>query len=179
MVDLALKVVGVGSVGTLDLDRPDLGRDSADPLFFQIKEADASVLESFAGRSQHKSRSPGGRRSEADAGCQRHLPGLGPWRRHRERRDFYWRQLHDFKGSIPIEQRPALRASASTPALCGWTLARAHARSGDRMAIAAYLGKSDRFDQALAVVRAGRTPIKPNATTSASRPRSHWAPSKR
>ncbi len=115
----------------------------------QIKEAGPSSLEAFAGRSvyrQHGHRVVAGQRlmqaaSDIFLGWIR---GAAP-----ERRDFYWRQLHDFKGSIPIEQvRPA--GLALYASICGWTLARAHARSGDRMAIAAYLGKSDRFDQALA-----------------------------
>jgi uncharacterized protein (DUF2252 family) len=148
-VDLARKVVGVSSVGTVDLVVLMMGRDDGDPLILQIKEAGASSLEAFAGRSiyrHHGHRVVAGQRlmqaaSDIFLGWIR---GAAP-----DQRDFYWRQLRDFKGSVPMEQvRPA--GLAVYAAICGWTLARAHARSGDRMAIAAYLGKSDRFDQALA-----------------------------
>ena len=148
-VDLAFKVVGVGSVGTRDLVVLLMGRDDGDPLILQLKEAGPSVLEPWAGRSRysnHGHRVVAGQRlmqaaSDIFLGWVR---GGGA-----QRRDLYWRQLHDMKAAIPAEQvRPAgLELYAG---LCGWTLARAHARSGDRMAIAAYLGAGDAFDRAVA-----------------------------
>ena len=148
-VDLAFKVVGVGSVGTRDLVVLLMGRDDGDPLIMQLKEAGASVLEAYAGRSRYLNH---GRRvvvgqhlmqAASDIFLGWVKTGGSP------RRDFYVRQLHDLKGSFPIDKaRPAgLRVYGG---LCAWALARAHARSGDRMAIAAYLGKSDRFDRAIA-----------------------------
>jgi uncharacterized protein (DUF2252 family) len=148
-VDLAFKVVGVGSVGTRDLVVLLMGRDDGDPLILQLKEAKPSVLEAYAGRSRysnHGHRVVAGQRlmqaaSDTFLGWIR---GTGP-----VRRDLYWRQLHDLKGSIPADRvRPA--GLCMYAGLCGWTLARAHARSGDRMAIAAYLGTSDQFDRAIA-----------------------------
>ena len=148
-VDLALKVVGVGSVGTMALITLLLGRDDGDPLFLQLKEAGPSVLEAYAGKSRyqnHAHRVVAGQRlmqaaSDIFLGWIR---GSGA-----AHRDFYWRQLRDMKGSFaPENARPA--GLALYAGVCGWTLARAHARSGDRIAIAAYLGKSDRFDLAVA-----------------------------
>ena len=148
-VDLAFKVVGVGSVGTRDLVVLLMGRDDGDPLILQLKEAGPSVLEAYAGRSRyhnHGHRVVAGQRLMQAAGDMFLGWIRGPGREHR---DLYWRQLHDLKGSIPIDRvRPA--GLCLYAGLCGWTLARAHARSGDRLAIAAYLGASDRFDQAVA-----------------------------
>jgi uncharacterized protein (DUF2252 family) len=148
-VDLAFKVVGVGSVGTRDLVVLLMGRDDGDPLILQLKEAGPSVLEAYAGRSRYRNH---GHRVVAG---QRLMQAAGDmflgWVRGtgQEHRDLYWRQLHDLKGSIPIDRvRPA--GLCLYAGLCGWTLARAHARSGDRLAIAAYLGASERFDQAVA-----------------------------
>jgi uncharacterized protein (DUF2252 family) len=149
--DMARKVVGVGSVGTRCWIILMLGRDEADPLFLQVKEAEASVLSRFVGASKHANqgqRVVAGQRlmqasSDIFLGWQRIEAGLD------ERpRDFYVRQLRDWKFSVEIELlRPeGLQLYA---ALCGWTLARAHARSGDRIAIAAYLGGSDVFDRAI------------------------------
>ncbi len=150
--DMARKVVGVGSVGTRCWIVLMLGRDASDPLFLQVKEAERSVLEDFAGASEyanHGQRVVAGQRlmqaaSDIFLGWQRNQvdPDGRP-------HDFYVRQLRDGKFSADIEtMTPAgMRAYAE---LCGWTLARAHARSGDRIAIAAYLGQSAVFDQAIA-----------------------------
>ncbi|HEY4427134.1 MAG TPA: DUF2252 domain-containing protein [Solirubrobacteraceae bacterium] len=151
LVDFARKVVGVGSVGTRAWIALLLGRDRGDPLFLQLKEAQASVLEGFVGASEfseHGERVVMGQRlmqasSDIFLGWV-HVPtGLDG-----QSRDFYGRQLKDWKGSAEVEQMvpDGLQAYGR---LCGWTLARAHARSGDRIAIAAYLGKSDAFDRAI------------------------------
>ena len=149
-VDLAHKVVGVGSVGTQDWIALFLGRDGRDPLFLQVKEAQASVLQEFAGKSaydNHGARVVGGQRL-----MQAASDILLGWRRmtttSRARIDFYARQLRDWKGSAQIDvMRPdEMAAYART---CGWTLARGHARSGDRIAIAAYLGTGAAFDRAM------------------------------
>ena len=148
-VDLAFKVVGVGSVGTRDLVALFMGRDDGDPHILQLKEAKPSVLEAWAGRSRysrHGHRVVAGQRLMQAAGD----PFLG-WVKGTgvHGLDLYWRQLHDLKGSIPADRvRPA--GLCLYAGLCGWTLARAHARSGDRIAIAAYLGTSERFDLAVA-----------------------------
>jgi uncharacterized protein (DUF2252 family) len=149
--DLARKVVGVGSVGTRCWIVLMLGRDESDPLFLQVKEAEASVLSRFVGVSKYKNqgqRVVAGQRlmqasSDIFLGWQHLEAGLDG-----QPRDFYVRQLRDWKFSMEIETLlPAgLRMYAT---LCGWTLARAHARSGDRIAIAAYLGGSDVFDRAV------------------------------
>jgi uncharacterized protein (DUF2252 family) len=149
--DMARKVVGVGSVGTRCWVVLMLGRDNSDPLFLQVKEAEASVLSRFVGASKYTNqgqRVVAGQRlmqaaSDIFLGWQRTEAGLDG-----RPRDFYVRQLRDWKFSIDIETLvPAgLQMYA---ALCGWTLARAHARSGDRIAIAAYLGSTDLFDQAI------------------------------
>jgi uncharacterized protein (DUF2252 family) len=149
--DLARKVVGVGSVGTRCWIVLMLGRDDADPLFLQVKEAEASVLSRFVGASKYANqgqRVVAGQRlmqasSDIFLGWQHVDAGADG-----QARDFYIRQLRDWKFSIEIESlRPdGLRLYGE---LCGWTLARAHARSGDRIAIAAYLGNSDAFDRAI------------------------------
>jgi uncharacterized protein (DUF2252 family) len=150
--DMARKVVGVGSVGTRCWIVLMLGRDETDPLFLQVKEAEASVLSRFVGASKYPNqgqRVVAGQRlmqaaSDIFLGWQRIESGLDE-----KPRDFYVRQLRDWKFSIEIATlRPeGLQLYAG---LCGWTLARAHARSGDRIAIAAYLGGSDVFDKAIA-----------------------------
>jgi uncharacterized protein (DUF2252 family) len=149
--DLARKVVGVGSVGTRCWIALMLGRDDSDPLFLQVKEAEASVLSRFVGASEYTNqgqRVVAGQRlmqaaSDIFLGWQRTEAGLDG-----RPRDFYVRQLRDWKFSVEIETlKPA--GLQMYGALCGWTLARAHARSGDRIAIAAYLGGSDAFDQAI------------------------------
>jgi uncharacterized protein (DUF2252 family) len=151
-VDLAHKVVGVGSVGTRCWILLLLGRDDDDPLFLQIKEAGPSVLEPVLGKSgfaNHGQRIVEGQRLMQAASdiflgwihVEQGLDGAA--------RDFYLRQLWDWKASVDLDViRPTglvLYAQA-----CGWTLARAHARSGDRIAISAYLGKSNVFDRAVA-----------------------------
>jgi uncharacterized protein (DUF2252 family) len=150
--DMARKVVGVGSVGTRCWIILMLGRDDTDPLFLQVKEAEASVLSRFVGVSKYANqgqRVVAGQRlmqasSDIFLGWQRNEEGLDG-----RSRDFYVRQLRDWKFSIEIAQlRP--EGLQMYGALCGWTLARAHARSGDRIAIAAYLGGSDVFDRAIA-----------------------------
>jgi uncharacterized protein (DUF2252 family) len=152
VADMARKVVGVGSVGTRCWIVLLLGRDASDPLFLQVKEAERSVLEDFAGASEyanHGQRVVAGQRlmqasSDIFLGWQRSQvdPDGRP-------HDFYVRQLRDEKFSADIEaMTPAgMRAYGE---LCGWTLARAHARSGDRIAIAAYLGQAAIFDRAIA-----------------------------
>jgi uncharacterized protein (DUF2252 family) len=150
-VDSARKVVGVGSVGTrcwIDLF---LGRDMGNPLILQTKEAPPSVLERFLGRSEY---SHSGRRVVAGQRLMQAASDifLG-WLRFKDldgqMRDFYVRQLHDWKGAVEIE---SLRVNGATlyARLCGGTLARAHARACDRVAIASYLGKGDTFDEAIA-----------------------------
>jgi len=150
--DMARKVVGVGSIGTRCWIVLMLGRDASDPLFLQVKEAERSVLEDFAGTSEyanHGQRVVAGQRlmqaaSDIFLGWQRSKvdPDGRP-------HDYYIRQLRDGKVSADIETMTAAGMSAYGE-LCGWTLARAHARSGDRIAIAAYLGQSAVFDQAIA-----------------------------
>ena len=150
--DMARKVVGVGSVGTRCWIMLMLGRDDSDPLFLQVKEAEASVLSRFAGASEYTNqgqRVVAGQRlmqatSDIFLGWQRTGAGLDG-----RPRDFYVRQLRDWKFSADIEIMVP-RGLRLYGGLCGWTLARAHARSGDRIAIAAYLGGSDVFDQAIA-----------------------------
>jgi uncharacterized protein (DUF2252 family) len=149
--DLARKVVGVGSVGTRCWIVLMLGRDDADPLFLQVKEAEASVLSRFVGASKYANqgqRVVAGQRlmqatSDIFLGWQRVEAGLDG-----RQRDFYVRQLRDWKFSLDIETMVP-RGMRLYGEVCGWTLARAHARSGDRIAIAAYLGGSDVFDRAI------------------------------
>ncbi|HEY6762626.1 MAG TPA: DUF2252 domain-containing protein [Baekduia sp.] len=151
LVDFAGKVVGVGSVGTRAWIALLLGRDEQDPLFLQIKQAEASVLEESLGRSEfrnHGERVVVGQRlmqatSDIFLGWVRVDDAMGG-----PALDYYGRQLKDWKGSAEIDQMDAT-AMATYGTLCGWTLARAHARSGDRIAIAAYLGSGDSFDRAV------------------------------
>ncbi len=149
--DLARKVVGVGSVGTRCWIILMLGRDESDPLFLQVKEAEESVLSRFVGASKYANqgqRVVAGQRlmqasSDIFLGWRRVEAGLDG-----KQRDFYVRQLRDWKFSVDIDNilPSGMRLYGE---LCGWTLARAHARSGDRIAIAAYLGGSDVFDVAI------------------------------
>jgi uncharacterized protein (DUF2252 family) len=149
--DMARKVVGVGSVGTRCWIVLLLGRDLNDPLFLQVKEAEESVLSHFVGASKYANQGQrvcaGQRLMQASSdiflGWQRIEAGLDG-----QQRDFYVRQLRDWKFSVDV-QAMIPSGLAMYGALCGWTLARAHARSGDRIAIAAYLGGSDVFDQAI------------------------------
>jgi uncharacterized protein (DUF2252 family) len=151
-VDLARKVVGIGSVGTGCYIVLLVGRDGQDPLFLQIKEAQASVLEPHAGPSPFATN--GRRVVEGQRLLQAASDIFLGWT-HTEgggggvADDFYLRQLWDWKSAVDVETISP-RGLLAYAGACGWTLARAHARSGDRIAIAAYLGKSDRFDRALA-----------------------------
>jgi uncharacterized protein (DUF2252 family) len=151
VTDFARKVVGVGSVGTRAWIALLLGLDGRDPLLLQLKEADASVLEEFLGRSEfgsHGERVVAGQRlmqasSDIFLGWLHLEPGPAG-----RPVDFYVRQLRDWKGSLDIE-RMTRTGMAQYGRFCAWALARAHARSGDRIAIAAYLGRGSRFDRAL------------------------------
>jgi len=150
-VDAAHKVVGVGSVGTRAWIALLLGRDEGDPLFLQMKEAGPSVLEPFAGASRfrnHGHRVVAGQRL-TQAASDVLLGWLTVEGIDGKKRDFYLRQLWDGKGSAEIDAMSA-EAMVTYAGLCGRALARAHARTGDRVAIAAYLGKSDKFDKAIA-----------------------------
>ncbi len=150
-VDVARKVVGVGSVGTRCWVALFVGAGSGDPLFMQVKEAEASVLEEFVGKSDYE------QHGERVVNGQRLMQAVSDiflgWERHNDiegvQRDYYLRQLRDWKASVPTEllEPNGMRLYGE---LCAWTLARAHARSGDRVAIAAYLGSGDQFEQALA-----------------------------
>ncbi|MCZ7629967.1 MAG: DUF2252 domain-containing protein [Microthrixaceae bacterium] len=153
-VQLARKVVGVGSVGTRAWVVLMKGRDADDPLLLQLKEAQPSVLAPYAGATTYESE---GRRVVEGQRLMETAPDhLLGWYRLRawdgQMRDFYVRQLWDGKASIDVTRLSAkgLRAYGET---CGWTLARAHARSGDRVAMAAYLGDDDLFEQAVALLR--------------------------
>jgi uncharacterized protein (DUF2252 family) len=150
-VHIAHKVVGVGSVGTRAWLALMVGRDKGDPLFLQVKEAQRSVLEPYAAPSAYANQ--GERVVQGQRLVQAASDILLGWVRatgiDNKQRDFYVRQLWDQKGSARVEgmDPKALTAYAQ---ICGTTLAHAHARSGDRIAIAAYLGKGDTFDTAMA-----------------------------
>jgi uncharacterized protein (DUF2252 family) len=151
LVDIARKVVGVGSVGTRCWIVLMLGRDENDPLFLQIKEAEASVLEPYVGRSAY--RNHGRRVVEGQRFMQSASDIFLGWDHFAnpdgDTRDFYVRQMWDGKFSPQIEvMEPEVLGVYSE--MCGSTLARAHARSGDRIAIASYLGSGDTFDRAVA-----------------------------
>ena len=156
VVDVARKVVGVGSVGARTWILLLVGRDDRDPLFLQFKEAQRSALEPFLGRSQyaqHGQRVVEGQRMMQAApdillGWDR-IPGIDG-----VPRDFYVRQLWDWKASADVDAMDE-RQLRTYGEMCSWTLARAHARSGDPIAISAYLGKSTKFDDALAVFAEG------------------------
>ena len=151
VVDVARKVVGVGSVGTRTNIALLLGRDDQDPLFLQVKEARDSVLAPFVGRSLVKNQ--GQRVVEGQRMMQATSDIFLGWIRFAGvdglEHDHYIRQLWDAKGSVdPAVMLP--KGYEVYARICGWTLARAHARSGDRVAIASYMGKSDVFDNAIA-----------------------------
>ncbi|WP_426503018.1 DUF2252 domain-containing protein [Dactylosporangium sp. McL0621] len=148
---VARKVVGVGSVGTRAWIVLLTAGDGEEPLFLQVKEAQPSVLASYCGRSEYSNQ------GERVVAGQRLMQAASDiflgWTRSRgpadaAERDYYVRQLRDWKFSVPIERMRPLSMTLYAR-MCGWTLARAHARSGDRVAIAAYLGGSDAFDQAI------------------------------
>jgi uncharacterized protein (DUF2252 family) len=149
-VDLARKVVGVGSVGTRCWVALFVGRDHGDPLFIQIKEAEAAVGEPFLAKNQFPNQ--GQRVVEG----QRLMQGASDiflgWERFEGEdgisRDFYMRQLWDWKASAVVDQM-APEVLGIYAEICGWTLARGHARSGDAIAMGSYLGGSDRFDRAM------------------------------
>ncbi|HEY6888954.1 MAG TPA: DUF2252 domain-containing protein [Solirubrobacter sp.] len=150
-VHFAHKVVGVGSVGNQAWIVLSMGHDAGDPLFLQVKEATASVLEPFAGASAYTH--PGRRVVEGQRLMQAASDILLGWLTVEDQqtgvpRNFYVRQLWDAKASAQLDALPASDLEAYAE-ICGWTLARAHARSGDRVAIAAYIGGSDRLDRAL------------------------------
>jgi uncharacterized protein (DUF2252 family) len=152
LVDLARKVVGVGSVGTRAWIALMIGRDDSDPLLLQFKEAQSSVLEEFTAKSGYANH---GERVVAGQHLMQASSDIFLGWLHVEAgidgvsRDFYGRQLKDWKGSFETEGAPP-QGMAIYGRTCGWTLARAHARSGDRIAIASYLGGGDSFDRAIA-----------------------------
>jgi len=152
IVDLARKVVGVGSVGTRCWILLLTGRDQDDPLFLQIKEAQASVLEPYLGKSEYKNH------GERVVSGQRLMQATSDiflgWIRTGTtldgvERDFYLRQLWDWKTSVDLDTILP-KGLEFYGEVCGFLLAHAHARSGDRVALASYLGKADTFDRALA-----------------------------
>lgn len=144
VIDVARKVVGVGSVGTRAFIALLQGRDQEDPLFLQVKEATRSVLEDHLPKSRYKQ--PGERVVQGQRMMQAASDIFLGWTKGvQDNRYLYWRQLRDMKGSAVVEGMKPLGMNFYANA-CGWTLARAHARSGDPVAIAAYLGKSDKFD---------------------------------
>ncbi len=148
--DLARKVVGVGSVGTRCWVALFIGRDNEDPLILQVKEAERAVGEPFLAKCQFTNQ--GQRVVEG----QRLMQGASDiflgWDQFEGedgvRRDFYLRQLWDWKLSAPIDRMPPDTMGIYAD-MCGWVLARAHARSGDAIAIGAYLGDGDRFDRSM------------------------------
>jgi uncharacterized protein (DUF2252 family) len=151
VADMARKVVGVGSVGTRAWVILLVGRDGEDAVMLQAKEAQASVLEPYLGRSEfatHGERVVRGQRM-----MQAATDIFLSWQRSPSldgvERDFYVRQLWDWKASADLSRMTEHGLLTYTRA-CAWSLARSHARSGDRLAIAAYLGKGNRFDRAIA-----------------------------
>ena len=147
IVDMARKVVGVGSVGTRAFIVLLQGRDTGDPLFLQVKEATASVLEDHLPKSRYQQ--PGERVVHGQRLMQAASDIFLGWTRGVDvQRHFYWRQLRDMKGSALVEAMSPLGLTFYART-CGWTLARAHARSGDPVAIAEYLGGDDAFDRSI------------------------------
>ena len=147
VIDVARKVVGVGSVGTRAFIALLQGRDQQDPLFLQVKEATRSVLEDHLPKSRFKQ--PGERVVQGQRMMQAASDIFLGWTKGaQDNRYLYWRQLRDMKGSAIVESMKPLGMNFYANA-CGWTLARAHARSGDPIAIAAYLGKSDKFERSI------------------------------
>jgi uncharacterized protein (DUF2252 family) len=147
LVDVARKVVGVGSVGTRAFIALLQGRDQQDPLFLQVKEATTSVLEGPLPKSRY--RQHGQRVVDGQRMLQAASDIFLGWTKGADRnRHYYWRQLRDMKGSADVESMAPVGLNFYAD-ICGWTLARAHARSGDPIAIAAYLGEDDRFDRSI------------------------------
>jgi uncharacterized protein (DUF2252 family) len=185
LIDLAYRVVGVGSVGTRCLVALFLGDGDDDPLFLQIKEANRSVLEPFTRPCPYPNQAE--RVVQGQRSLQAASDLLLGWTQQ-DGRDYYVRQLKDMKGSFDIEGMDP-QTLLEFAALCGKTLAQAHARSGDFCQIAGYLGKSDAFDGALAAfahdyadqterdhaalkraIRAGRLPAEPGTGATLKRP---------
>ena len=147
IVDWARKVVGVGSVGTRAFIVLLLGRDADDPLFLQVKEATASVLEAYLPKSRY--RQHGQRVVQGQRLMQAASDIYLGWTKGLDvRRHYYWRQLRDMKGSVLVEAMLPFGLSFYA-GICGWTLARAHARSGEPVAITEYLGPGDAFDKSI------------------------------
>jgi uncharacterized protein (DUF2252 family) len=148
ILDVARKVVGVGSVGTRAFILLLQGRDQQDPLFLQVKEATASVLEAHLPKSRHKQH--GARVVDGQRMMQAASDIYLGWGRGRvdPDRHYYWRQLRDMKVSADVESMAPIGLQFYA-GICGWTLARAHARSGDPIAIAEYLGDDDEFDRSI------------------------------
>ena len=176
IVDMARKVVGVGSVGTRAFMVLLQGRDSSDPLFLQVKEATRSVLEDHLPKSRYAT--PGQRVVEGQRLLQAASDIFLGWTGgvFQANRYYYWRQLRDMKGSALVERMSpfGMRFYAR---MCGWTLARAHARSGDPIAIAEYLGTDGTVITPLPTSPPA-TPTRTNATTTASSKPSPTAESK-
>jgi hypothetical protein len=145
LVDVAHKVVGVGSVGTRCFITFWQGNDEGDPLFLQVKQANASLLEPYLGRSSYDGH---GRRVVAGQRLMQATNDIFLGHAHSAGEHYFVRQLFDMKGSANLEGIPALYLQRYA-ALCGAVLARAHARSGDAAVIAGYLGDSNRFDEAV------------------------------
>jgi uncharacterized protein (DUF2252 family) len=147
IVDMAHKVVGVGSVGNQAFIVLLQGRDANDPLFLQVKQATSSVLEKYLPKSRYRQHGQrvvvGQRMMQAASDIY-----LGWTRDPQDNRHYYWRQLRDMKGSADVESMTPLSLTFYAWT-CGWTLARAHARSGDPIAIAACLGDGDTFDTSI------------------------------
>lgn len=146
LVDIALKVVGVGSVGTRCMIVLFQGRDQSDPLFLQIKEAETSVLEDHLPTSQYEER--GERVVRGQRLMQASSDIFLGWETVPDKHHYYWRQFHDMKGSADVAAMNPRRLE-NYATVCGITLAHAHARSADSIAIAGYLGSGDTFDQAV------------------------------
>ena len=147
VVDMARKVVGVGSVGTRAFVVLLQGRDDQDPLFLQVKEATRSVLEGHLPKSRY--RPPGERVVQGQRRMQAISDIFLGWTKGAQaNRYLYWRQLRDMKGSPVVDSMSAVVLEYYA-GLCGWTLARAHARAGDAVAIDAYLGTDEGFDTSI------------------------------
>jgi uncharacterized protein (DUF2252 family) len=147
IVDVAIKVVGVGSVGTRCMIVLLVGRDESDPLFLQVKQASRSVLEDYLPNTQYPEH--GQRVVEGQRLMQATSDIFLGWATEAEMdHHYYWRQLHDMKGSANVEAMDPT-AMGSYAKLCAWTLARAHARSGDSIAMSGYMGSGDAFDRAV------------------------------
>jgi hypothetical protein len=145
-LDIALKAVGVGSVGTRCFIVLLEGNDTHDPLFLQIKQATDSVLAEHLPASRWDNN--GRRVVEGQRLMQSSSDVFLGWSRSLENHDYYWRQLRDWKGGMDVDSA-GRRRLGDYAGLCGWTLARSHARSGDPIAIAGYLGSGTVFDRAV------------------------------